>query len=81
MTRVTVCLAAAILGVVDGAPLERVELSRGWKIKSLAPAASLDAGILGAAAALCAARNRGTRELAYGALRKALEQGGVYFES
>jgi len=50
MTRVTVCLATAILGAVDGAPLERVELSQGWKIKSLAPAASLDAGILGAAA-------------------------------
>ena len=35
----------------------------------------------GAAAALCAAQNRGTRELPYTALRKVLEQGGVYFES
>jgi hypothetical protein len=35
----------------------------------------------GVAAALCAAQNRGTRDLSYGVLRKALEQGGVYFES
>jgi len=34
----------------------------------------------GTAAALCAARNRGTRDLPYGDLRKALEKGGVYFE-
>ena len=33
----------------------------------------------GTAAALCAGRNCGTRELAYGDLRKALEAGGVYF--
>ena len=33
----------------------------------------------GTAAALCADRNCGTRELAYGDLRKALEAGGVYF--
>jgi hypothetical protein len=35
----------------------------------------------GTAAALCAARNRGTRELRYADLREALEKGGVYFES
>ncbi|MFZ2147431.1 MAG: FAD-dependent oxidoreductase, partial [Sedimentisphaerales bacterium] len=35
----------------------------------------------GTAAALCAAKNRGTRELSYSELRKALQQGGVYFES
>jgi hypothetical protein len=35
----------------------------------------------GAAAALCAAQNRGTRDLRYGDLRKALERGGVCFES
>ena len=35
----------------------------------------------GAAAALCAAKNRGTRELRYTNLRGALEKGGVYFES
>ena len=35
----------------------------------------------GTAAALCAAKDRGTRELPYGALRKALDQAGVYFES
>jgi hypothetical protein len=35
----------------------------------------------GTAAALCAKRNSGTRELPYGELRKALEAGGVYFES
>jgi len=34
----------------------------------------------GAAAALCAARNLGTRDLKYPDLRKALEKGGVYFE-
>jgi len=34
----------------------------------------------GAAAALCAARNCGTRELPYAALRQALEKGNVYFE-
>jgi len=34
----------------------------------------------GTAAALCAARNCGTRDLGYGALRDALTQGGVYFE-
>lgn len=34
----------------------------------------------GTAAALCAARNCGTRELPYGQLRQALEKGGVYFE-
>jgi len=34
----------------------------------------------GTAAALCAAKNRGTRELAYRDLRAALEKGGVYFE-
>jgi hypothetical protein len=35
----------------------------------------------GTAAALCAARNCGTRDLKYADLRKALESGGVYFES
>jgi hypothetical protein len=35
----------------------------------------------GTAAALCAAGNCGTRELRYADLRKALESGGVYFES
>ena len=35
----------------------------------------------GTAAALCAARNCGTRELPYGTLRDALNQAGVYFES
>jgi len=35
----------------------------------------------GTAAALCAARNCGTRELPYGDLRSALEKDGVYFES
>jgi len=35
----------------------------------------------GTAAALCAARNCGTRELAYRDLRRALEAGGVYFEA
>jgi len=34
----------------------------------------------GTAAALCAARNCGTRDLPYGDLRKALEKAGVYFE-
>ena len=34
----------------------------------------------GTAAALCAKQNRGTRDVPYGDLRKALEQGGVYFE-
>jgi hypothetical protein len=34
----------------------------------------------GTAAALCAARDCGTRELPYAVLRKALERGGVYFE-
>ena len=34
----------------------------------------------GTAAALCAAKNRGTRELPYRDLRKALQTGGVYFE-
>lgn len=34
----------------------------------------------GTAAALCAARNCGTRELPYGLLRRALEKGNVYFE-
>ena len=34
----------------------------------------------GTAAALCAARNCGTRDLPYGVLRQALEKGGVYFE-
>ena len=35
----------------------------------------------GTAAALCAARNCGTRQLPYAVLRIALEEGGVYFES
>jgi len=35
----------------------------------------------GTAAALCAAKNCGTRDLAYGTLRDALKNGGVYFES
>jgi hypothetical protein len=35
----------------------------------------------GTAAARCAARNCGMRDLSYGAFRKALEQGGVYFEN
>jgi hypothetical protein len=35
----------------------------------------------GTAAALCAGRNCGTRELSYGNLREALVKGGVYFES
>jgi hypothetical protein len=35
----------------------------------------------GTAAALCAAKNCGTRDLSYPALREALEKGGVYFES
>ncbi len=35
----------------------------------------------GTAAALCAAKNRETRELRYRDLRRALEKGGVYFES
>jgi len=35
----------------------------------------------GTAAALCAARNCGTRELPYGVLRDALNRGGVYFEN
>ncbi len=35
----------------------------------------------GTAAALCAAKNCGTRELAYGNLRDALEKAGVYFET
>ncbi|MDP2896682.1 MAG: FAD-dependent oxidoreductase [bacterium] len=35
----------------------------------------------GTAAALCAARNRGTRELPYAELREVLEKRGVYFES
>jgi len=35
----------------------------------------------GTAAALCAAQNCGTRELRYSELRKALVNGGVYFES
>lgn len=35
----------------------------------------------GTAAALCAPRNKGTRELPYGQLRDALVKGGVYFES
>jgi hypothetical protein len=35
----------------------------------------------GTAAALCAAQGCGTRELAYGDLRQALDAGGVYFES
>jgi hypothetical protein len=35
----------------------------------------------GTAAALCAARNCGTRDLRYSDLRQALDKGGVYFES
>jgi len=35
----------------------------------------------GTAAALCAAKNCGTRELRYTYLRKTLQQNGVYFES
>ena len=35
----------------------------------------------GTAAALCAAKNCGTRELPYRELRAALVKGGVYFES
>jgi hypothetical protein len=35
----------------------------------------------GTAAALCAAKNCGTRELRYGDLRDALDKAGVYFES
>ena len=35
----------------------------------------------GTAAALCAAKNRGARELSYADLRKALVKGSVYFES
>ncbi|MHC4742001.1 MAG: FAD-dependent oxidoreductase [Planctomycetota bacterium] len=35
----------------------------------------------GTAAALCAAKNRGTRELKYADLREALEKSDVYFES
>lgn len=35
----------------------------------------------GTAAALCAKKNCGTRELGYGDLRQALVKGGVYFES
>jgi hypothetical protein len=35
----------------------------------------------GTAAALCAARGSGTRDLPYGELRKALEEGGVCFEA
>jgi len=35
----------------------------------------------GAAAALCVKQNRGARDVPYGDLRKALDQGGVYFES
>jgi hypothetical protein len=34
----------------------------------------------GTAAAVCAGRNCGTRDVPYSVLRKALEQGGVYFE-
>ena len=34
----------------------------------------------GTAAALCAAKNCGTRDLRYGVLRKALDSSGVYFE-
>jgi hypothetical protein len=36
---------------------------------------------VGTAAALCAGKNLGTRELRYADLRKALEKGGVYFEA
>jgi len=35
----------------------------------------------GAAAALCAARKCGSRDLPYGSLRTALEKGGVHFEA
>jgi hypothetical protein len=35
----------------------------------------------GTAAALCAAKNCGTRELRYANLKSALVKGGVYFES
>jgi hypothetical protein len=35
----------------------------------------------GTAAALCAKKKCGTRDLKYTLLRKALEKGGVYFES
>jgi hypothetical protein len=35
----------------------------------------------GTAAALCAAKNIGTRDLRYGTLRDALNKAGVYFES
>jgi hypothetical protein len=35
----------------------------------------------GTAAALCAKRNCGTRDLPYGVLRDALVKGGVYFEA
>ena len=35
----------------------------------------------GTAAGLCAVKNCGTRELAYGTLRDALEKDGVYFET
>jgi len=35
----------------------------------------------GTAAALCARKKCGTRELRYRDLRKALKNGGVYFES
>ena len=35
----------------------------------------------GTAAALCAAKNCGTRELNYGTLRNALEKNDVYFET
>ena len=34
----------------------------------------------GTAAALCALKDRGTRDLAYADLRAALDKGGVYFE-
>ncbi|MBM3744470.1 MAG: FAD-dependent oxidoreductase, partial [Acidobacteria bacterium] len=35
----------------------------------------------GTAAALCAVKGRGTRELPYAELRRVLEQNDVYFES
>jgi hypothetical protein len=35
----------------------------------------------GTAAAICAMKNKGTRDLKYGNLREALEEDGVYFES
>ncbi len=35
----------------------------------------------GTAAALCAAKKCGTRDLRYGDLRDALKKGGVYFEA